>query len=371
MKIQKLFIFLLIVLILMIGITMFNQARGEDGDQYYIGYTEGPTCGHDEGFFFDGSIGCTCLTWGKHIYRCSRYNCNGYKVVYQIPPKKHIFVGRGTITEVPPTCTHKGYTEYRCFWCGLFDMQNIVPALGHDDEPVIVEPTCVNFGYKESGCRRCKQNYSYEVIPALGHDWDREYYIAPTCKTNGFSGTGCRRCGEILTPLQDGGSKWLYIDTRNHVWDEDNPKVIEEATCVKEGKETYTCTLCGRESDVMKIGKDLNNHDYPKKPSYHVNVTCETDGKDVYVCKRKGCGSELPKITEEKYGLPHNYEKVSETAPKCESNGKIVEKCTKCGDILETSIPATGHKNDGNDNCMYCGIELDIDIWEIDGSKNK
>ena len=367
MKIQRVLIFILIIIVLLIGISLFNQTKGADDDQYYIGYTEGPTCGHDGGFYYEKAIGCTCITWGKHIYRCSQATCNGYKVVYAVEPKKHLIVGKGTITEVPPTCTNEGYTEYKCIWCHYYETTNKVPALGHDDEPVVVEPTCLLFGYKESGCRRCKKDYSYEVTPALGHDWDREYYIEPTCKTMGFKGLGCRRCGEIVTPDQDGGSEWIYIDSRNHVWDEDKPIVVKKATCVDKGKEKYICTLCGRESEEMTTGIDEDNHDYPKKPSYHVKVTCETDGKDVYVCKRKGCGAELPEITEEKYGLPHDYDITKEIKASCTVDGKTIETCKKCGDVKETPIKATGHKENKNTGkCSICGEELDWSMEDED-----
>ncbi len=363
MKIHKVIIFILVMIAFLIGIAMFNQTRGED--EYYAGYTEGPTCGHDGGFYYDKSISRSCITWGKQIYKCTKLGCHGYKVVYTVEPKKHTWVGQGTITVVPPTCEKEGYTEYRCVWCGLFERKNKVKATGHDDTPVTVDPTCTEPGYKESGCRTCKKDYTYEVVPALGHDWDREYYIAPTCKSMGFSGTGCRRCGEILTPQQDGGSKWLTIDSRNHVWDEDNPTVVKEGNCVEKGKVTYVCTLCGRVSREMSTEVNKDNHDYPTKVSYHVDVTCEFDGKDVYVCKRKGCGSELPVITEEKYGMPHDYVVVSETEATCTSAGLKVEECTKCGDIQETHTPERGHRNNGNGNCSVCGEELDLDIRDL------
>ena len=107
---------------------------------------------------------------------------------------------------------------------------------------------------------------------------------------------------------------------------------VTEATCEKDGKRVYKCTICGNTySETIKA----TGHHFSLVNT--VEATCTTDGKKTYKCS--DCGktkSEVIKAT------GHNY-KCTVTEATCDKDGKKVYKCSKCGDTYSETIPSGNH----------------------------
>ena len=91
---------------------------------------------------------------------------------------------------------------------------------------------------------------------------------------------------------------------------------------------------------------DNNNQKAPKKEkhthSYTATVTkeatCTEEGKTTYRCE---CGDSYTEPIPKK---PHDYETTITKEPTCTEPGTQTQVCKNCGDTIETTIPALGHK---------------------------
>ena len=79
--------------------------------------------------------------------------------------------------------------------------------------------------------------------------------------------------------------------------------------------------------------------------------TCIADGSQDKICT--ACGTVV--TTETIPATGHNYGDAVETkAPSCTDEGISTQTCSVCSDVLESSIPALGHKYEGG-SCTECG----------------
>ena len=106
------------------------------------------------------------------------------------PPHTHSYKSK----IVEPTCTERGYTEYRCS-CGDSYKDSYTDALGHSFTEQNVEPTCTNGGYTLLTCSRCKATVTSDATPALGHDY-HDTVVEPTTSSQGYTEHTCSRCGD-------------------------------------------------------------------------------------------------------------------------------------------------------------------------------
>lgn len=106
------------------------------------------------------------------------------------PPHTHSYKSK----IVEPTCTERGYTEYRCS-CGDSYKDSYTDALGHSFTEQNVEPTCTGGGYTLLTCSRCKTTVTTDATPALGHDY-HDTVVEPTTSSQGYTEHTCSRCGD-------------------------------------------------------------------------------------------------------------------------------------------------------------------------------
>ena len=104
--------------------------------------------------------------------------------------------------------------------------------------------------------------------------------------------------------------------------------VTKEATCTEEGKTTYRCE-CG----------DSYTEPIPKKPhDYETTITkeptCTEPGTQTQVCKN--CGDTIETTIPALGHKPGDW--TTEKEPTCSEEGKKVRYCTVCGEVVETMV---------------------------------
>lgn len=160
--------------------------------------------------------------------------------------------------------------------------------------------------------QECKHLYSNETIT-------RE----PTCTDPGEKELFCSDCA---LPL---GKKPVGLIPHNLTW-----VYNEDATCLKDGTETGTCSMCSHKEHRIKFDTALgHNHIW----AFDDNATCLDDGTETGVCSR--CGDTITR-TKEGSALGHqwsDWEIVLE--PSYEANGREERVCSRCGEVESRVIP--------------------------------
>lgn len=198
-----------------------------------------------------------------------------------------------------------------------------------------VAATCTKDGQKaKEWCSLCGTvKNGGGTIPATGHKEEVIQAVNPTCEKTGLTeGIKCSVCGEILKEQK-------AVPATGHSYGEWT--VTEKAICVKEGKETKTCTKCG---DVQTRSIAKTGHTEVSIPGTEPTCTQPglTDGSKCSVC-----GKILKEQEATKPATGHAYGEwtVAEEAT-CTKEGTKTATCTKCGDVKKESIPAVGHKEE-------------------------
>lgn len=212
---------------------------------------------------------------------------------------------------IPADCENDGLTEgSHCATCGeVIVAQEVIPALGHEIGTFtrVSNPTCTQTGLETSVCTRCGETIE-RIIPATGHTEEVLPGTPATCTEAGLSdGVRCSVCGAVLVAQE-------AIPAKGHTYGE--TVVIEEASCLRDGKQESVCADCG-ETVTERI--PALGHDRVYEPA--IEATCETSGR----------------------------------------TGRVV--CDRCGMVLEEgeTIPPLGHEIEG-DECINCGKEACMDL---------
>ena len=193
--------------------------------------------------------------------------------------------------------------------------------------------TCTESGIMLYTCKDDDDSYEKE-IPATGHQNTEVRNVKEaTCAEEGYTGdTYCKDCGTKLST----GEK---IAKKEHTWD--SGKVTQEASCIKTGIRTYTCTTCQstKTEGIPATGKHENTEVRNVK-----EATCAEEGYtgDTYC---KDCGTKLS--TGEKIAKKaHIWDsgRVTQEAT-CTKTGTKTYICTTCQSTRTEEIPATGHVN--------------------------
>lgn len=221
---------------------------------------------------------------------------------------------------IPADCENDGLTEgSHCATCGeVIVAQEVIPALGHEIGTFtrVSNPTCTQTGLETSVCTRCGETIE-RIIPATGHTEEVILGTPATCTETGLSdGVRCSVCGAVLVAQEE-------ISAKGHTYGE--TVVIEEASCLRNGKQESVCKDCGE--TITEIIPALG-HDRVYESD--VEPTCETPGR----------------------------------------TGRVV--CDRCGMVLEEgeTIPPLGHEIEG-DECINCGKEACTDLeFEISATKD-
>ena len=190
----------------------------------------------------------TCTADGSKRKDCSRCDHCETEVIPAVGHDHEALV-------MVPTCTTNGYTIYKCH-CGDTYTDDEVSMLGHDmsDWVVVSKATCTEDGLKRKGCSRCEY-YENEVIPANGHAYEA-VATPPTCVDNGYTTHTCSVCGDSYVDT--------YEDALGHELGEWT--VVTEPAPGADGEERRDCGYCDYfetratqyQGNVLKLeGEDL------------------------------------------------------------------------------------------------------------------
>ena len=274
------------------------------------------SCTHRHTMIYHPAVEPTCDTPGSVQY----WHCDECGNDY-LDEKGHERIDDVTIDILPhvpvidfgvaPGCESEGLTEgSHCATCGeVIVAQEVIPALGHETKTFtrVSNPTCTQTGLETSVCTRCGETIE-RVIPATGHTEEVLPGTPVTCTEAGLSdGVRCSVCGAVLVAQEE-------ISAKGHTYGE--TVVIEEASCLRDGKQESVCVDCG---ETVTEAIPALGHDRVYEPA--IEATCETSGR----------------------------------------TGRVV--CDRCGMVLEEgeTIPPLGHEIEG-DECINCGKEACMDL---------
>ena len=347
----------------------FETLAAEEATCTAIGHTAGrrcTVCGYKEGYEAIakkphteetvGAVEATCTAAGSTgTVKCSVCG-TVIDEAREIPAKGHK-MGDWSLVKAP-TCTEAGSRERVCSVCGEAKETMTLDAIGHDMTLVPAKDAkcgvAGNIAYYK--CSRCEGKYfvdeagtaEYEtvVIPALEHNWvvDTEAegsengVFAPTCTAAGYTAEKCVNCGS----------------TR---------KVDEKPATGHSGGEA-TCTS---KAICEKCGVAYGGYGDHKYTSEVIEGTCIENGKEIRTCSV--CGKVVT-ITLAKGN--HNIDHMIVTAPSCTETGYYKNVCTICGETLaEGTLPTTAHHDADNDGaCDDCGKVLN-DSSDASGTCDK
>ena len=146
-----------------------------------------------------------------------------------------------------------------------------------------------------------------------------------------IEGTDCAKAGrESGTCTVCGKNVDRTIPVLGHDFKETSRKA---ATCTQKGSVKETCSRCGqtRITELPALG-----HDFQEKT---VAATCTAKGRRSVVCSR--CGE--VKSEQEIPALGHDFQETSRKAATCTQKGSVTETCSRCGGTKTTELPALGH----------------------------
>ncbi|MBE6773848.1 MAG: hypothetical protein E7544_06455 [Ruminococcaceae bacterium] len=244
-----------------------------------------------------------------------------------------------------PTCKDEGVTFKTCA-CGNFEYKT-VPSTGEHSlvKGETTAPSCTEKGYTVYTCSGCGSTEKKDEVAALGHSFAWVTDNDATCGETGSKHEKCSRCDATRS------LGTVIPATGNHSY---KSEVTTQATHLKEGVETFTCTVCD-DSYTETIAK-LEGHSYNKIVTA---PTCTEKGYTTYTC---ACGDTYK--SDEKAALGHSYGWITDEEATCGETGSKHEKCSRCDATrsLGTVIPATGNhsyesKITTESTCTEKGVE--------------
>lgn len=187
-------------------------------------------------------------SWKEHIDK--NYGGNLTWIAYTDCPHP----AQTVLEAVAPTCTETGLTEGQCCAaCGkIYEAQQEIPALGHNEKAVVTEPTCADQGYTTYTCQTCKATRKADFTDPTGmHTY-----------TNNQD-TTCDVCGKVQDPIAVGGkcgpmATWelcdgvLTISGTGAMYD----YCAENGSRAPWRKEEYTVNQVIIEKGVTRIGDE-------------------------------------------------------------------------------------------------------------------
>ena len=235
-----------------------------------------------------------------------------------------------TVAAVEPTCTARGYTAYeKCVDCGAqVTKREEIKATGHTIKVTTgYASICEDMGLTdEISCALCGEVIEEaEIIPPLGHSYNDGIVIQEaTCVENGKMRYTCETCG---------GSRVEIIPATGHSY----TTAVIAPTCTARGFTKHVCS-CGdsyEDTYVPALG-----HEYTNYVSDN-NASCTQDGTQTAECNH-GCGT-TDTIADEGTMLEHSYDDgVVIQEATSDKAGKKKYTCEMCGATKVEIIPATG-----------------------------
>lgn len=281
-----------------------------------------------------------CMTEGFGTPYCTA--C-GWKGVAQVMPAGHTWAEEITVIE-PATCHTPGIGKILCVVCGAENTdEGINGVITIEPDPTLhtfarfVENSnrCDLESYVVYACTICGAKAETEEavaeMDALGYTYKNEdvtfrYFDLETQKIE------TKTLKTVLENEQYKGS--------NHTW---GPQEYREATCIYYEGFRRTCTICGVEQELTKVG-DAPKHDWVLNTK---EATCYVGGYNVEICfvcgatnnvNRPVANSEGPVYTYQPAtpALGHDLEvdekDLRNVAATCSTKGVEVEYCKRgCG----------------------------------------
>ena len=196
------------------------------GDSYEDTYVDALT--HEEVLHDAKEPTCTEVGNGEYV-TCARCDYTTYEKISALGHTEEIDQG------YEPTCADTGLTEGKhCSVCGeVLVAQEIIEALGHKHETVVVEPTCTEEGYTALLCHCGDIKERGNVVPALGHDY-KGVISVPTCTEQGYTTHTCNTCGDSYVDS--------YVEEIGHAYQEkiSNNNGTHTQTCLNDENHKLT-----------------------------------------------------------------------------------------------------------------------------------
>ena len=187
----------------------------------------------------------TCTRGGSQILTCSI--CEYYYVDI-LEALGHQYAD----TVIAPNCEDNGYTLHTCSRCDGSYQDSFVSSTGHDygEWETILDPSCTNNGIQKRICKTC-EGEDEQVMKALGHFYE-EVVIPPTCTGQGCTVYTCVVCNDsygddYVDPLEHSFGEWAVTK---------NPTILE---C---GTRTRICSECSfaETEEIAKITVSVENN---------------------------------------------------------------------------------------------------------------
>ena len=230
-----------------------------------------------------------------------------------------------TKAKVAPTCVADGSEERICSVCGKNETI-VLPATGHDfEEEKLSDPTCSKAGKLLKTCKTCGA-VVVEDIPVIKHTVVDMEGKEATCQTTGLKGgKWCEVCHTVFEEQEV-----IPADPSKHVWDKD---VIIAASCTTEGKEIWTCEVCGK---IEKVNPAKLAH-VEDEGTVTKEATTTEEGEKTFKCVN--CGEVLRTEKIDKLPVPAEYKLEDVTYEGTVVTGKIVHtEGTELADKLSIRV---------------------------------
>ena len=174
-------------------------------------------------------------------------------------------------TQILPTCTEEGYTEWTCTDCGEKGQYKFVKPLGHKggEWETVSIATCTDSGKEKQDCTVCFQTCNERIIKSKTHLYTSTT-IAPTCSQEGYVKHMCKHCADQYNDQ--------YTPATN-AHEEGTSKITKAPTCQETGIRVYSCKYCNikmREETVSVA--ECNYRATPDKANNVTIYTCSMCG---------------------------------------------------------------------------------------------
>lgn len=251
---------------------------------------------------------------------------------YTVSYSNNVMVGTATaqitgIGEYTGTC----YFNFQIF-CPYHSTSNIT---GFYTEKNVCDD-CLKGGYVEKNCAFCGYNDKSTTIPAKAHVADSEKIIEEaTCQKEGKETVVCKECRAVIsvTPIPKTEHKYDWVVTTKPVCKTDSTEAVD-------GVKTWQCVYCG-EADPSKEGKpteaitaSATGHSKAADWTVTKETTCTAAGEQVKYCTECGAVVETEAIPAKAHTPSVTNTKVY--APTCTKDGYIEYYCEDCGQLCDS-----------------------------------
>ncbi len=311
--------------------------------------------GHDKKLIHHETVAATCTSTGiKEYWECEvcgkKYlDESGTTLIKDfakettIAKLAHAYEFDKTIA---PTCTEKGFDQYKCSVCGDIDQKNAVDALEHTDWDDATntnknedDATCTLAGVRHWKCGRCGEDRIEKTDDVRGHteyddesSKDKKVIKEATCTEDGERTWKCGRCdAEMSEVIEALGHTGFGSDKSK-----ESSVPSKKATCTEAGLNTWKCGRCDAElSKTIKALGHTAYDDLTSKDAAIKDATCTEDGEKTWKCG--GCDAEMKTIIK---ATGHDFKQTEYTAPTCiNKSGLRKFACSNCDATYEEKVP--------------------------------